>query len=64
MITKGDRRDPSAPVRTPRCRMLDSKLNRCPNPALDPLAKVLICAKHAARVLELVRYHRNERRAS
>jgi hypothetical protein len=44
--------------------MLDSRLNRCPNPALDPEAAVLICGRHAARVLELVQYHRNQRRVS
>jgi hypothetical protein len=42
--------------------MHDRKGNRCPNPALDedPEA-VQICAKHAARALQLVAEHKARR---
>lgn len=43
-----------APPREPRCRMRNRLDNPCPNPALDPEAEVLICVKHAARVMRLV----------
>lgn len=38
-----------------RCRMLNSTSDRCTAEALDPQGEVLICQRHAALVMELVR---------
>ena len=35
--------------RVPRCRVLDSHSNPCPNPALVEDAEILLCSKHLAR---------------
>lgn len=43
-------------TRAVRCRMLDHLSNRCPNPALDPDAPLIVCVKHAAAAAELLRH--------
>jgi hypothetical protein len=52
----GAERDPiGAHPRIERCRLLDGRLNRCANPAADPVGEIALCARHLARALELLR---------
>lgn len=37
------------------CRYLDRNANQCTAEAIDPEGEILICAKHAGRVLEMIR---------
>lgn len=46
---------PSATDRKARCRYLRRNGEQCTGEALDPNADVLICSKHAARTMQLIR---------
>lgn len=45
-------------TRIVRCRMLNAKSDPCTAEALDEQGEVLICARHAGLVLELVQARR------
>lgn len=45
----------ATPGRVVRCRYRRRNDEMCTAEVLDPLGEILICAKHAARVMELIR---------
>lgn len=42
------------PEKTAQCRYTQ-KLQRCPNPSVDPIGEVLLCLQHLARTVELLK---------
>ena len=64
LITKGRHMSATTaePERLARCRYLRRNDEQCTAEAIDPDADILICAKHAARVMRLIATQRETAR--